>query len=345
MRRLNFSAVFISLVIFLLISPQSSGQWAKSTGDKYLQHNVTVVLKLIQVYVVDKKGDPVTDLTPDDFELYDDGSLKPLAAFEKHAVTSLEEIQKNNPDVDVETSLPPPDMNRKFILLFDLTRTNISGLGMSKRTARRFIETNMQHNDEVTVMSYSTISGLFLHTYRSPDRDIVLQAINRVKGLPEQKEDPLFDKMLTLSFLENVRNYAKSLRLIPGSKNLLLFSAGIPNAQVSNVLDFEDVRFQVDEMMEEMNSSGVSVYSINVLGTRALLDDSVHQGDMSLKQFSRQTGGKYFNDVSYTEKITEDIQKITSFFYVLGFNIPDEWDGKFHALRVAVKRKGCRVYT
>ena len=63
MRQLNFSAVFISLVIFLIVSPQSSGQWAKSTGDKNLQHNVTVVLKLIQVYVVDKKGDPVTDLT------------------------------------------------------------------------------------------------------------------------------------------------------------------------------------------------------------------------------------------------------------------------------------------
>ncbi|MFH1944853.1 MAG: VWA domain-containing protein [Acidobacteriota bacterium] len=345
MRQLNFSAVFISLVIFLIVSPQSSGQWAKSTGDKNLQHNVTVVLKLIQVYVVDKKGDPVTDLTRGDFELYDDGLRKPLAAFEKHAVTSLEKIQKTNPDAEVEMSPPPPDMNRKFILLFDLTRTNISGIGMSKRTARRFIESNMQPHDEVTVMSYSTISGLSLHTYRSADRDIVLQAIERVKGLPERKEDPLFDKMLTLSFLENVREYAKSLRLIPGNKNLLLFSAGIPNSQVSNVLDFEDVRFQLDEMMEEMNSSGVSVYSINALGTRALLDDSVHPGDMSLKQFSRQTGGKYFNDVSYTDKITEDIQKITSFFYVLGFNIPDEWDGKFHTLRVAVKRKGCKVYT
>jgi len=32
-----------------------------------LQHEVTVTLKLIQVFVTDKKGNPVKDLTKEDF--------------------------------------------------------------------------------------------------------------------------------------------------------------------------------------------------------------------------------------------------------------------------------------
>lgn len=36
-----------------------------------LQHEVTVTIKLIQVYVTDKEGNSVTDLEKSDFELFD----------------------------------------------------------------------------------------------------------------------------------------------------------------------------------------------------------------------------------------------------------------------------------
>jgi hypothetical protein len=40
-----------------------------------LQYEVSVTLKLIQVYVSDKEGNPIHDLTKDDFLLYDNGQL------------------------------------------------------------------------------------------------------------------------------------------------------------------------------------------------------------------------------------------------------------------------------
>jgi hypothetical protein len=51
------------------------------------EHDVTVTLKLIQVYVTDKKGNPVMDLEKDDFELYDKSKLKTITDFEKHVLT------------------------------------------------------------------------------------------------------------------------------------------------------------------------------------------------------------------------------------------------------------------
>ncbi|NIO21804.1 MAG: hypothetical protein GTN76_14015 [Candidatus Aenigmarchaeota archaeon] len=48
-----------------------------------LQYEVTVTLKLIQVYVTDKKGNPVLDLTKDDFFVFDNGHKQTLTEFER----------------------------------------------------------------------------------------------------------------------------------------------------------------------------------------------------------------------------------------------------------------------
>jgi hypothetical protein len=48
--------------------------------------------------------------------------------------------------------------------------------------------------------------------------------------------------------------------------------------------------------------------------------------------------------VNYYEKIAKQIQNITSNYYVLGYYIDEKWDGKYHKIKVEVKRKGCIVY-
>jgi hypothetical protein len=60
---------------------------------------------------------------------------------------------------------------------------------------------------------------------------------------------------------------------------------------------------------------------------------------------SEQTGGKYFHSVEYYDKISDEIQNITSNYYVIGYYIDEQkWDGRYHELEVKVKRKGCKVY-
>src|SRR5512137_2005867 len=49
-----------------------------------LKYEVSVTLKLIQVYVTDKSGKPVRDLTKEEFRLTDNGQPVTLSAFEKH---------------------------------------------------------------------------------------------------------------------------------------------------------------------------------------------------------------------------------------------------------------------
>jgi hypothetical protein len=59
---------------------------------------------------------------------------------------------------------------------------------------------------------------------------------------------------------------------------------------------------------------------------------------------SKLTGGKFYHDVNYYAEIAEDIQNATSNYYVLGYSVESTWDGKFHDIKVEVKRGGYKVH-
>ena len=112
--------VIISISVFLfsqLIFVESLQSQTKNSIIKQesLQHEVTVTLKLIQVYVTDKKGSPVTDLNKSDFVLHDNGKLKEITDFEKH-ILSLpgKKAEETKPAITPEVS---SRMNRKFFLI------------------------------------------------------------------------------------------------------------------------------------------------------------------------------------------------------------------------------------
>jgi hypothetical protein len=82
------------MLIFGLILTGSSfsGSGQKDTQEADLKHEVVVTLKLIQVYVTDKKGSPVTDLEKSDFQLWDNGKPVEITGFEKHVSTLPPEV-------------------------------------------------------------------------------------------------------------------------------------------------------------------------------------------------------------------------------------------------------------
>jgi len=334
-----------------------------------LQHEVTVTLKLIQVFVTDGKGNPVTDLEQYDFILYDNSKLKTITDFEKHFLIKHE---KKIEEKLKETELPPARkistrMNRKFFLLLDMFQNDMVGMKKSKKAALHFIDTQVQPTDEVCVLSYSQDRGLILHEYLTTDFQKVLEAIKRVKGVPGRmiKRNRDWVKVKTRQYATELQEFAKSLRYIPGFKNIILFSAGISRSLFYDEVEPDSadsimgmtkkdpgVRVIYEDMCKELASSNSPVYTVNTKGARGLLDDlradieteRGSKGDHSLQMLSDLSGGKYFADVEHYEKISEEIQNVTGNYYVLGYYIDEKWDGKYHEIKVKVKRKGCQVY-
>jgi len=231
--------------------------------DKPLQHSVSVAVKLVQVYVTDRQGKPVRDLGRADFVVYDNGRLMTLTGFEKHL---LEPSPAARPapaaeEKVVATALPSPTaLSRKFFLFFDFANNSPRGVVKAKEAALRFLDTELLPGDEVGLISYSVVKGLAIHEYLTPDARKVREAVDGLsaKGLsgraddveqeywrlatqdenndPTNPDDRSQDVMVrrvdsknqARAFILKLTALAKAFRYIPGHKNILLFSTGIP---------------------------------------------------------------------------------------------------------------------
>jgi VWFA-related protein len=376
-----------------------------------IQHEVTVTLKLVQVYVTDREGKPVPDLLPTDFKLFDNGKPVTITEFEKHTL-----LIPGEPGEKQETPSQPgsPRLSRRFFLFFDFAFNNPQGLEQAKRAALHFLGNQAQASDEIGVLSYSIYKGLTLHEYLTTDHQKVREVVegfslkdvlgraqnleaeywNAMKDLigeshmtapktvPDGWLNPAKQKLLDLSvdrmnyqlharnFTQKMGALAKSLRLIPGYKYIILFSSGIAgsifqggpgvidrskletaqragNATLYNMdsLDaaiWEEKKYE--NMIKELAQANCPVFVFNTeqLGQDPSFNKAM-SGEYPLKRISKISGGEYFPHVEDYESNLDQVQNMTGMYYVLGYPIGEKEDGKFHEIKVRVQRKDCEV--
>jgi len=167
-----------SLLFFSRDRAQSQAQKEQSQ----LKHEVKVTLKLVQVYVTDKKGNPVLDLTKDDFHVFDGGQKQALTEFERHVLMLSASKKAAAPRV-TEIEAPPSRelMPRKFFLFFDFAFNNAIGIEKSRKAALHFIDTQLQPQDEVGILSYSAMKSLKLHEYLTTDHQKVREVARKFR--------------------------------------------------------------------------------------------------------------------------------------------------------------------
>jgi VWFA-related protein len=170
---LGGALLFVSLASY----PNDRGRAQVQKEQTQLRHEVKVTLKLIQVYVTDKKGHPVLDLTKEDFIVFDEDEKQAVTEFERH-VSRLPSEKKAPPEV-VETPAPPSRelMSRKFFLFLDFAFNNAKGVLKTKEAALHFIDKQLQPTDEVGLLSYSATRGLTLHEYLTADHSAVRKIV------------------------------------------------------------------------------------------------------------------------------------------------------------------------
>ncbi|MDH5468469.1 MAG: VWA domain-containing protein, partial [Candidatus Aminicenantes bacterium] len=349
---------------------------------KELHHEVTVTLKLIQVYVTDNQGNPVTDLKKSDFELYDNGKRKTLTEFEKHVLFSLPPTKIT---IEKKTQTPPSlKLSRKFILFFDFALNSAQGIRRAVKAASYLIDTHLIPTDEVSVISYSALRGLTLHSDLTTDHQMIRNIVKRfgIKEVLGRAEDQLQKKEVSgraedwfqywdysyniIKYSREIRDLAKALSYVPGQKQIIFFSSGIKYNALFPVRSIRIPQMMKDyeEMSKELAASNCTVHSVYTAASDADMDleldrdvyvtgrsmkespkkDIKETGVFSLGRLSEVTGGRYFGSIFQYEKIMEEIQKITASFYVLGYYVNENWDAKYHRIEVKVNRSGCQVH-
>lgn len=256
----------------------------------------------VDARVVDAEGNPVRDLTQDDFEVFEEGAPQAIANF------SRVDIPLERPDAPLFAPSPiEPDVrsNRRefdgriYVLILDDLHTHFSRTPRVREAARQFIERYFGANDMAAVVQtggsrqgVQEFTGSRERLLRAIDafmgqktRSATLEKLDdyyRMRGTPgfeapRDLSEPqrAFNARRTLSSLTSVADYLAGLR--GRRKAVLFFSEGV-DYDVTNTIQSRyasDILQQTQDAIAAATRANVSFYSVDPRGLGGLAAESM----------------------------------------------------------------------
>ena len=336
---------------------------AASLAQDPLPPIIRVTTRLVQLSVIvhDRKGQPVSDLKKEDFKLFDRGKEQTVATF---ALDVSDASSKPAP------KLPPNIFSNRVqgagvstsvtAILFDTLNTKISDQANARAQLIKFMH-QVRPDDHIALYRLGRDGISILHDF-TDDTDHLRSVLEKLRatqptgrmGPPSDpyvvvgaeflgpNSDAIEESMLDSGDLfrsaaQGMVELSRHLAAIPGRKNLVWISGSFP-------------------LVPGLGST-ISVYPIDA---RGIMDApatpiSQHPGYVpqqhvtppyleAMQLVAQRTGGRAFfnrNDIDNGIRTAIDDARLT---YRIGFySSSEDWDSKFHELKVKVKRSGLEV--
>ncbi|MDD8031630.1 MAG: VWA domain-containing protein [Acidobacteriota bacterium] len=340
-------------------------------------HEVVVRLKLLDVIVTDAGGNFILDLSRNDFQLFEDGQLRPIESVELVTLKSKEEILAKYPGEAAQEELKA---RKRIYVLFDWLNTDPITLRRARDELSRLMLNLVEEGFELKLLALYPEKGLEELCDFSSDRELISQIISALEGnltpifLSAERDsspDQTSDFSLRLQWQDLLqKSLSGFLQLIPmikeapGRKTVLLISSGLTEKESLPYLDLGraggSLITQIDrvkifdpfdltknstypEFLEELvhlaNSNLITFYGLQLGQVEEV------ESNLALSYLSKKTGGAYFRGAeafSIGEKV---IKRDNIRYYEIAY-VPAsrEEDGKFHRVEVKCTREGARVH-
>jgi VWFA-related protein len=334
------------------------------------------------VTVLDVSGNPVRRLTAANFAVYDEKRKQPITSFD---VVDFADAQGS------AIAPMTPAARRSFVLLFDLGFLSPRALSRAQDAARRFVNQSVGARDLVAVVTVHPDHGFRFLTAFTTDRLLVASAIDnpvsfrssdplqlanqtvewsdrepagsqsgaesiadpssRDLALPAGSNDPAIRQRVEHE-IDSIDNLARSLRMVPGRKQVVLLSEGFDThlLQSAGTHDSKEpaaTNSQIDRMAERFRTSNVVLDAIDMQDVRVQNKPAgtAIRANASLFLMSRPTGGEVLQN---SNELRADFVRLLhhqEIVYTLGFHVPDNAPGMFHNVSVKLVNapEGARV--
>jgi VWFA-related protein len=303
----------------------------------------------VDVTVLNKKGDPLTDLTRDDFEIREDGIVQDIA--------NLKLIEATGAAPDDDTSLPirsqyhaaaeaARDDIRVFVIFWDEYHIGEMGPAIRARAAlENFVQVAFGPTDLVALMDQLTPTDTIKFTR---DRRELADQVHKLRGrqgvyvparsaveeaqMYRARDVEMLRAQVTATALESTIAFLGSIK--EGRKSILFVSQTIGRVGATQMDTFN----WLSSAIKLANANNTSIYSFDPRG----LDMNVRPSDI-LHSLADETGGKQISNNEPAVAL-RDVVKNASAFYLLGYSSSrNPADGKYHKIEVKVKRPGVEV--
>lgn len=303
----------------------------------------------VDVTVLDRKGEPVTDLTKDDFDVREDGIPQTIDTIK------LVEASGEAPENDTSLPIRSPqhaaveaarDDIRVFVIFWDEYHIGQMAPAIRAREAlTNFVQFAFGPTDLVALTDQLTPSDAIRF---SRDRRALVEQVHKLKGrqgvyLPARsaveeaqmyrsRDIEMLRSQVTATALESTIAFLGSIK--EGRKAILFVSQTIGRVGTGPMDSFT----WLDGAIRTANASNTSIYAFDPRG----LDINIRPSDI-LHQLADQTGGKQFSSNQPALSLREIVRNARA-FYLLGYaSAKNPADGKFHKIAVKVKRPGIEV--
>ena len=358
--------VFIRLVAFWLILNLTAPAFAagssqrppidpdsaeESPSSPPFTFKVPVNTVLVNVTVTDKAGKPVTDLTIDDFRLYEDGKRQEIQSFELESGRPIVDPEPGNPTSDPAGGQSPrvrsPEDTQgkrtRLISCFidDLTAHTPRYYAWTISALKKFVAEEMGPQDRVGIFS---ASGNVRIPFTSDRKGLQDRIDDLVPGKLELSR-PLLHKEFGFSIIRRIRAAIRGLLVsldqhllflqhVRANKSLVLLSEGfVPGPAM---------RWRLDRLIDQALRSRVTLNTLDMKGLHlGKLGRYRAELERYLEKLAVDTGGIYFRDSNDLYEGLRQIHNARSFYYALSYAAPDpEPSGKYHRIKVEVDRLG-----
>ena len=298
----------------------------------------------VDVTVTDRRGEPATELTRDDFSLTEDGAPQTIESCELVRVTgeptddrSLEIYSASQ--VAMEAAR---DDVRLFLIFWDEYHIGqFIPATRGREILTEFVHTAFGPTDLVGIMDQLTTVESIKFTR---ERLHLVDQVHALKGrlgvyVPPRsavEEAHLQDfrsigrlrNEVTASALNAAAAFLGNFR--EGRKAILFVSQGFPLYGRND----ESNRFM--EIVRTANTNNTAIYTLDPASEVGRRPDS-------LLSLAEETGGRPFVGSNRPELQLPQIVRDSSAYYLLGYRSPAPVDGKFHRIRVRMNKDGYEV--
>jgi len=385
MNKYFFRIVVLYLGLFFLPIPFSAGQdipvatVVENEADSVNSYTIKVNVHEVRldVVVVDGKGRPITDLTADDFEIYQDKLSQEVSSSvyindQTQAVASPVASKNDAPNL-LSHSIPgkplkEEEVRRTIVFIVDDLSMTFEDMYFAKMGLKGFVEKQMQPGDMVSIMRAGYGNGL-LDKFISDKRQLIAR-IDSLSSVGFAMETRIYGSQLkALSY------GIRSLKDLPGRKIIFLMTS---EPTIKNPFDNfttlnEDGRSELtqnsdrptmnylemygssyDRLADEALRAGVVVHLLDARGLFYRRDkpDNDDNDDNELispwNPLPAKTGGIIVTDSNFfLDGIGKDANNMIAGYYLLSYIPPPNTFDRdvFRRLSVKVKRKGAVVHT
>jgi VWFA-related protein len=358
----SFRALAMLLALLLLALPASAQQSGPASADSSKPTiKVTTRLVVLDVVVKDKVGNPVADLTKDDFQVFENNQPQTIAFFEPPIDPASFLTANPGPAGAALLAATLP----RTILVLDQLNTRSEDLMFAKEKIRSFLLSQPPYLSQPTSLFSLNKRRLEMLAGPTQDRDALLAVFKKsIIELPpvtlesggvQGGAERLLTSLLALDELALSSAHQK------GRKNIVWVGNGIPilSATTTNLGDLARFREWVHYTANWLEETQATVYTVDPrglevapegfvadLGGTILSQPGLTPTELVFESIAPESGGAIFrrrNDVDVT--IATAVRDGFSYYTLSYYPTNHTWDSKFRPIRVAVERPGVSART